>query len=205
MILTKLNEYMNKGRVLFPMYHGSRRIFDKFSQHGNDGHILSFLGFHFTPDKKTAEKFARKPEKIVYVVELTVSKTLRITESDLIRNILKWGLENGYVEQSAYNLVINRPYFSASQSSIMDAFDAPFYSKGLGLRNGGFKEFGTKYKEYLISKGFDSIEYLNEIEFDTTPNRWDYIVFSPDQIKIVEKYSTLEPYKLPYPQYQKKQ
>lgn len=187
-----------KEHKIFPMYHGSRRIFDKFDQHGNDGHILSFLGFHFTPDKKTAERFARKPEKMVYIVELTVKKTLRIKESDLIKSILKWGVENGYVNQNTYNFAISKPYFSINNYSIMDMFDKPSWFSGLGGRNGSFKEFASRYKEYLISKGFDSIEYLNEIEFNETPDRWDYIVFGFSQIKIVDKYSTKEEYLTPW-------
>ena len=173
------------------MYHGSKKIFNTFKEHGNDGHILSYLGFHFTSNKNTAEKFARRPEKMVYVVEITVNKTLKIKESELVLDILKWGVKNKYVDPYTYELCLKKPYFSFYKPSIMDLFDKPYYFKKLGSKNGSFEEFSKNYKKYLIRKGYDSIEYLNEIEFDEYPDRYDWIVFSNEQIKIIDTYSLL--------------
>ena len=167
-------------KKLFPLYHGSRRTFDEFIKNGDDGHFLSFLGFHFTDDKKIAEIFARRPDRVVYIVQLTIENSLRIKESDLVKNIMKWGGENGYVTQEILDVVRNRPYFSVNEDSISDILEEHELK---------IEEISKGYKKYLIQQGYDSIEYLNEIEFDSMPNRWDWIIFNNIQIKIIDFYT----------------
>lgn len=166
-------------KKMFPLYHGSRRIFEEFIENGDDGHFLSFLGFHFTKDQKTAEIFARRPERVVYIVQTTVENPLKIKESDLVKNIMEWGGENGYVTQEILDIVRNRPYFSVNEDSISDILEEHELN---------IEKISKGYKEHLIQQGYDSIEYLNEIEFDEIPNRWDWIVFNSSQIEIIESY-----------------
>ena len=52
------------------------------------------------------------------------------------------------------------------------------------------KKLSLEYKKYLISQGYDSIEYLNEVEW-SDEKRYDWIVFSNEQIKIIDTYSLL--------------
>lgn len=188
-----LNENVNKKKIL---YHGSRYLFNKFSDEklGSDEHLLSYMGYHFTPDKKTAKIFARKPEHAIYTVEIIFNKTLKIKESDLVRNILRWGYDNKYFSLPTKSYVIDwippwlrsiddllsLPYHNHHKQSIMDEL---VDDKLLSIPH---KKLALGYKKYLMKQGYDSIKYLNEIEFDGfEPVRYDWIVFHPKQIKII--------------------
>lgn len=49
------------------------------------------------------------------------------------------------------------------------------------------KKLALGYKQYLISEGYDSIKYLNEIEWKID-KRYDWIVFKNNQVKIINIY-----------------
>ena len=168
------------------LYHGSRHLFNKFNQNelGKDKHLLSYLGYHFTPNKGVANKFAKRPDKVIYEVEITVNNTLKINEGDLVRNMLKWGDETGLLNIKTEELdeLLKLPYhtISMNEDSIVDEM--------LDNNIVENKTLAFYYKSYLKIEGYDSIEYLNEIEFE----EWDWIVFNNDQIKIIETHSMIK-------------
>ena len=49
------------------------------------------------------------------------------------------------------------------------------------------KKLALGYKQHLIEQGYDSIQYMNEIEW-AGDRRWDWIVFDDNQIKIINIY-----------------
>jgi hypothetical protein len=172
-------KYVN---ILKPMYHGSRYIFDKFNltSIGKDNHPLSYLGHHFTKIKSVAAKFAKRPEKNIYTVELYVNKTLKITESDLVGDILSYGYNNKYITLNDLNYILSLPYTGKfGENSFLSALNDD------ELDNIPFKKICTEYKKKLIEQNYDSIEYLNEVEvYDS--KRYDWIVFNSNQIKILK-------------------
>jgi len=181
--------FESKGKNIGPLYHGSGSIFKKFSDEelgGNskDPHILNYLGFHFTPDFKMAERlFASAPNFVVYNVEITINKTLKIIEGDLVREMLKWGAENNYFDTKKVNLeqLLNLRYDSETGQSI----NTCLWTDRNRLIDK--KKLALGYKQHLIELGYDSIKYLNEIEWKMD-KRYDWIVFKNNQVKIINIY-----------------
>jgi len=178
-------QIFEKNESIPHLYHGSRHLFNKFNQNelGKDNHLLSYLGYHFTPNKDVANKFAKKPDKVIYEVEITVNKTLKINEGDLVRNMLKWGDETGLLNIKTEELdeLLKLPYhtISMNEDSIVDEM--------LDNNIVENKTLSFYYKSYLKMEGYDSIEYLNEIEYyGDKPDRYDWIVFDSNQIKIID-------------------
>ena len=188
-MIVQFKLFESKGKVIGPLYHGSGSIFKKFSDEelgGNskDPHILNYLGFHFTPDFKMADRlFASPPNFVVYTVEITINKTLKIIEGNLIREMLKWGGENDYFDTKKVNLeqLLNLRYDSDTGQSI----NTCLWTDRNNLINK--KKLALGYKQYLISEGYDSIKYLNEIEWKID-KRYDWIVFKNNQVKIINIY-----------------
>jgi len=179
--------FEKKGNVVGPLYHGSRYLFDTFRHHklGSDKHPLSYLGYHFTPDEKIARKFSKDPDFALYEVEITVNKVLKIKESNLVKSIIKYGYEHGhrYLNRiNDINYILKLPYMSFGEDSINGLlFDDDIWDSS------EVKRISKEYKNYLIQLGYDSIKYLNEVEYHSTPDRYDWIVFNSKQIKIIKK------------------
>lgn len=172
------------NQTIKPLYHGSRYSFTNFklTSIGKDKHPLSYLGHHFTFDKSIAKKFAKKPDYVIYEVELFINKTLKITESELVKRIVDMGYDYGYIDIYDKEYIFSLPY--TSDSFGVDSFTTELYDNILD--HIPFKKISYEYKKYLISQGYDSIEYLNEIETGNY-ERYDWIVFNMNQIKIIDK------------------
>ena len=176
-------------KIVGPLYHGSRYSFDNFKQdvEESDGHLISYLGNHFTPSIKIARRFARKPDFMLYTVEINVNSTLKITEGNLVREMLKWGYKKKYFDYKEKDIkeLISLPYTSISGigNSITDEL----------LDNDIVRKFtphfmlAENYKKDILEKKYDSIQYLNEIETDELSTRYDWIIFDPKNIKILNK------------------
>jgi hypothetical protein len=112
--------------------------------------------------------------------------------------MLKRGHENGIVDDKLYvrtamglkeydfNIMINAPYWSLTK------FDRDYYSVSLNdflLEDKKIdkKKLSLGYKQHLMKNGYDSINYMNEIEWPLE-RRWDWIVFDDKQIKILDVY-----------------
>ena len=123
-MITDFKIFEKKGNNVGPLYHGSRYLFDVFKHHrlGKDQHPLSYLGYHFTPDAVIARKFSKGPNFAFYEVEIIVNKTLKIKESDLVKNIIKFGCDRGYIicSENGLEFVLKLPYLSFDSDSIMD-------------------------------------------------------------------------------------
>jgi len=197
----KIFESLN---TIGPLYHGSKYLFDEFSHEkiGQDDHLLSYLGSHFTPDKKIAFEIANRSIKalnrIIYTVDITVNKTLEITEGDLVKDILKWGYDKQYFKyrrngkELDIKWLLKLPYANPNKLCIMDELiDEEAVTKDIS-----HKDLSHLYKRHLVEQGYDSIKYLNEIEFEYydkkinrskyPPTRYDWIVFNTNQIKIID-------------------
>ena len=181
-MITQFKIFENKDNIIEPLYHGSGKVFSKFSNKklGVDNHILSYLGFHFTPNKNLAEVFAKEPEYVTYTVKIKVNKTLKIIEGNLVRNMLSWCGENNYFDTKKVNLeqLLNLRYDSDTGQSI----NTCLWTDRNTLINK--KKLALGYKKHLIQQGYDSIEYLNEIEW-SSDKRYDWIVFNNNQVEII--------------------
>ena len=189
-------------KTVGPLYHGSGFIFDKFldeklGREKKQGHPMDFLGFHFTPDFNMADKlFTRVPHFVVYTVEIKVENTLKIKESELIKNMLKWGGQNGYIDEKVYvywgyredlSYLLMFPYYNLTPTE-RDTFKFSLNDFLLQDEKINKKKLSLAYKKYLIKQGYDSIQYMNEIEW-SNDRRWDWIVFNDNQIKIINIYN----------------
>lgn len=180
----------NLENTVGPLYHGSGHVFNKFSmdelgKKNIDDHILDYLGFHFTPDVKLAERvFAKKPDFVVYTVEIKTNKTLKIIEGNLVRDMLQWGGDNNYFDTNKVNLkqLLDLRYESDNGQSI----NTCLWTDRNRIINK--KKLALGYKKHLIEQGYDSIQYLNEIEW-VNDRRYDWIVFHSNQIKIINIYN----------------
>jgi len=168
-----------------PLFHGGSTKFElfDFNKLGKDGHLLSFLGCHFSEDEIVAERFMNPPDYVIYEVELKVNKPLIIKEGDLVRNMLKFGVENNIINKYIFNRqnrifdeILKLPYYEISQETISH--------KLLYLKSEDSKKISLSYKDYLIKQGYDSIKYENEIELPEI-DRFDWIAFNENQIKII--------------------
>lgn len=195
-MITKFDRYINEsvGKKIGPLYHGSDTLFDKFEfrKLGKDNHPLSYLGYHFTPDINLAiGHFAKSPDFAVYEVEINVKSPLIEKESELVKAIIEFGYDNGFIDYNP-RYVLSLPYFSVGDNSIMDSLIEGELSE-IPL-----KKIVSAYKKYLINEGYDSIQYLNEVEvydsdYGVNP-RYDWIVFNSNQIKIINSYNALKDY-----------
>lgn len=184
-MITEFKIFENVDKWIGPLYHGSRTKFDKFEHKnlGQDDHPLSYLGFHFTPSLEMAKRFARAPKYMIYTVEIKVNKTLKIKESKLMKDMLRWGFDNKYFYLKNIEDFLNQPYFSEQDRSIMDELN----DFGTISDQVSHERLALGYKKVLISKGYDSIQYLNEVEFfEPVPKRYDWIVFDSENIKIID-------------------
>lgn len=172
----------NVENTIGPLFHGSKHKFDifDFEKLGKDGHLLSFLGVHFSEDEIVAESFMGSPDFMVYDVELKIKKTLTITESDLVKDMIKFGVNKNIINPSefleGYPYVLTLPYYDGDLTLSHQLQFLPYEQ---------VKKTSLLYKDYLIKQGYDSIKYKNEIEMPEI-ERWDWIVFYKEQIKVLE-------------------
>lgn len=207
-MITQFKIFENKGEWIEPLYHGGGVLFDKFSleklsEKENKSqyyHILNYLGFHFTPDKNMALRlFSKEPDFVVYTVKVKVNKTLKMKESDVVRDMLKWGHENGIVGDKLYvktvmgiekeydfKILVNSPYWSLTRHD-REYYPISLNSFLLEDKKIDKKKLALGYKQHLIDEGYDSINYMNEIEW-AQDRRWDWIIFNDNQVKIINIY-----------------
>ena len=187
-MITQFYIFENKGNTIGPLYHGSDSVFNEFSSEklGDDNHLLSYLGCHFTPNFDMAQRlFARKPNPTVYTVEITVVNPLKITENRLVRNMIKWGYDNDYFDKKKIDM-------SFVENSLYDSPNGGDLNTALWCDNGpnqiiNKRKLSLGYKNnFLIPQGYDSIEYLNEIEW-VRDKRYDWIVFNNNRVKIINR------------------
>jgi len=183
------NNFINEklGRKIYPLYHGSGTLFDNFSPKtlGEDQHILSYLGYHFTPDYELADRlFTKPPNYVVYTIELKINKTLKIIEGDLVRDMLIWGSNNNFFDSSKVDVtrLTKMKYYSSGDDGTIST--CLWVDKNRIINK---KKLALGYKKHLIKEGYDSIQYLNEIEW-ASDKRYDWIVFNSKQIKIINIY-----------------
>ena len=187
--LLRYKEFINESKInkVGPVFHGSCHKFDifDFDKLGKDGHMMSFLGVHFSESEDVAEIFMGSPDYIFYEVELNVRNPLITKEGDLMRKMFKFGIDNGTINPTE---IFTRPE--------SELFSIPYYSKNDLCLNDllmrGLMKYSKKislnYKKHLIKQGYDSIKYKNELEKPEI-NRWDWIAFEPEQIKILHTWN----------------
>ena len=186
-IMLNFNNFINESKfnVIKDLYHGSGEIFNKFLSKslGEDEHLLSYLGFHFTPNFKLAERlFTKLPDFVVYTVEIKVKNTLKIIETKLVLDMLQYAYDNKLINQDIDIIAIKKlPYFNKHLNNDLLNW---LYKNPEKINK---KKLSLEYKKYLISQGYDSIEYLNEVEW-SDEKRYDWIVFNTNQIKIINIY-----------------
>jgi hypothetical protein len=179
--LLSYNSFINESKIYeHPLFHGSGRKFDifDFNRLGQDGHLLSFLGIHFTENDTVAERFTNPPDYIIYEIELKYNKFLKIKEGNLVKEMLKFGLEKKIIDLSIFpsKNIFDLPYFGTKNCLMNQLFN---------LTDGKAKEISLEYKNHLMNQGYDCIKYINEIESPDI-KRFDWIIFKSEQIKVLK-------------------
>ncbi len=148
----------------------------------NSKDLLSYIGFHFTPSFEMAERVMSGNNGSVTKAYLHIKNPLVITESQLVKDMLAYGYKKGFVDTRKVNLekLYALPYFSSFGASIANelAIEA---NRSSGKVLVEFKKLSESYLSHLMSKGYDGIKYLNEIEWHWE-KRYDFIAFEPWQV-----------------------
>ncbi len=189
-------EIIEKSQKVSPLYHGTCIPFKRFEKQflgSITGDIPSHFGYHFTPSKELSEQlFANEPYKDsyedcrVFVVGIKVKKTLRTTESTLVKKVLSWGVEQKIITERPEELlkVLQLPYYDpkgTKQETIFNTLNSDKWeNNGKPIIN--YEILTIRYlNEVLRPMGIDSIHYMNEIE-RASEQRYDWIVFDESQI-----------------------
>jgi len=187
-------EVIEKEQEITPLYHGTCIPFERFDKQflgSISGDIPSHLGYHFTPNENLAKQiFANEPHKDsfencrAYEVGIKVTKTLKTSESALVKDILRWGIEQNIIinKQEKLLQLLQHPYYSSDEKvSIVGTLNSEEWEdKGVPYIN--YEILAIRYlNEVLRHQGFDSIQYINEIEW-ASENRYDWIIFDEAQI-----------------------
>jgi hypothetical protein len=165
-------------------YHGSKKWFEDFDFKklglNTDNDYLSNLGFHFTKSKRIAKIFTNPSEGgQILTVYLHLNKTLKLTEHQLVLGIVKYGIAKGYDYGYDYEYLKNLPYYNPeAEDSLYDNLENMPQNSNIIVRN--FK------KNILLRNGYDSIEYMNQIETKDTGDekRYDFIALKPEVIEV---------------------
>lgn len=173
------------------VYHGTTSKFKSFNKKklGNkDNNIMSFLGFHFTPDYNMADRLFRKSANDeILECYLSIKNPFVCKESDAVKEALKLGYEKGYIdiESNNFDKLLNMEYFNNQDGGLANILAIDGYHAQRGWEHQfDLKAIGLNYLKYLKSQGYDGIKYLNEIEW-AQDERYDWIAFEPNQIKSV--------------------
>ena len=175
------------------VFHGSQKWFQEFDFKKlglyTSHDFLSNLGFHFTENKIVAEEFSKdrlssKNYGQILTVHLHLDKTLKLTEHQLVLGIVKFGMEEGYDFgkgiKVSYNKLSKMKYYDEEkighQETLYDILRYVFSSPKKLVND--FK------KNVLLNNGYDSIEYLNQIEKIGGKKRYDFIALIPDVIEV---------------------
>ena len=178
------------------VYHGSEENFDTFdrSKLGSKSmDIMSYLGFHFTPNKEMAERLFVKANTDIMPVYLNIKNPYIAKESDLVKEALLFAKKNNKIPSSV-NLekIFKMPYFSQDGKSIINVLSddaSKIYYDETPLID--YKDITMDYLNHLKEQGYDGIKYINQIEW-ADENRYDYIAFKPEQIKSVNNQGTFD-------------
>ncbi len=207
------NIYKEGGVILTDLpqpqwYHGTCVPFkDLSTTHLGSEHpdFLSALGLHFTGDLSLAiEEFAdikkakfqyfmknkthSKTDKDfdcrAYIVKVAAHKVLKIKESDLFRDILRYGFENGMINISKgeFDNIIGRMYWAegySGQFSLYADIEKRVLKKEIDIN-----KIATLYRQDKL-KSYDAVLYLNQIE-SPKDKRWDLIVWDISKVKVID-------------------
>lgn len=189
-------EVIRKVQEITPLYHGTCVPFERFDKQflgSVSGDIPSFLGYHFTPNEDLAKLiFANEPHKDnfescrAFEVGIKVKKSLKTTESALVKDILRWGTEKEVISKKYKNPILNAikeaPYYQDTEASIYRLIFSPSWNDDDGKPYVNSEILAIRYlNEVLKPLGIDSIQYLNEIE-KPEEKRYDWIIFHESQI-----------------------
>ncbi len=178
------------------VYHGSENSFDTFDRERlgtKSFDIMSYLGFHFTPNKEMAERLFVKADTNVMPVYLKIENPYVTSESNIVKEALLFAQKNGKIPSNVkLNKILQMPYFSQQEKSIItvlsDDASKIYYGETPFI---DYKDITNDYLNYLKEQGYDGIKYINEIEW-ADEKRYDYIVFNPEQIKSVSNQGTFD-------------
>lgn len=178
------------------VYHGSEEnfnIFDREKLGAKSMDIMSYLGFHFTPNKEMAERLFVRADADIMPVYLNIQNPYITKESEIVKEALLFAKKNNKIP-SKVNLdkILKMPYFSQDGKSIINILSddaSKVYYDETPLID--YKDITMDYLEYLKDQGFDGIKYINEIEW-ADENRYDYIAFEPEQIKSINNHGTFD-------------
>ena len=176
-MIKKYLEFINESNTYqhsVNVFHGSKHKFDMFNFNnlGKDLHILSFIGPHFSESDEVSEDFAGPPDFMLYEVQLGYNKCLEIKESELVKNMYKFGFDKGYITRDKFSLDLPYRYINSKHIDKKET-----------------EKTALECKKMLIEKGYDCIKYVNEIESPEI-ERYDWIAFNPEQIKIIGSWSS---------------
>ena len=170
---------------LLKLYHGSTKDFEKFDKSkigtGATMYASSGSGFYFTDSEASAEKYSKNGYKYScylninkpFIVENKISNEADKILADFSKKIIKEHPE------------INEKTFGTYE--IFNKNDIGQRS-GTAILSNVVTEYGEEFTDYLKSKGYDGIK-SSVTDYNNTGEQYNYVVFEPKQIKILNKRS----------------
>ena len=169
-------------------YHGTLHKFDVFKPSVRD------IGFHFGSLEQAKSRVAfYNPVNIKhYIMQVELNcKSPLILYDDIFTGVPYTFLQKLYSEETVSSL--GAPIFNDEDYDIlMGKWESDFEESDYWYTNHDYN-FYRDVENILISKGFDSIYYLNTHEGELTPNSYSWCVLKPEQIKIIKVEESIEP------------
>lgn len=170
------------------VYHGSHNWFQKFDPRKlafNTKDYLAMLGFHFTTDRKVAEFFTKtypKNRGQILTVYLHMKKTLKLTEHELVLGITKYLMEKGHDFGFNFDDLSSKEYYNKESDLTLYSHLQNFFSYD---EDDEIRKDVNDFKKILLRNGYDSIEYLNQIEVRRkNSSRYDFIALKLDIVEV---------------------
>lgn len=169
-------------------YHWTLSQFNNFDEKflwNNIWDLLSFLGFHFTPSFRMAENLFAYSYEVwkqwtVLEIEYDVINKITITETELVKDIIKFWYQELLITKYMYNKLIKLPYIWNWWDNIVSCL----YKYGK-LNKIDIKQLTKKYKKVLLKLWIDTIEYRNDVEWGDE-ERYDYILLNTKLIYVIQ-------------------
>lgn len=174
------------------LYHGTKTDFERFDDgrlgSGTSADVMSMFGHHFTEDRRKAGKFAGE-HGVVKEVRIKAQKPYVGDEADITRAALKAAIENRIFDSDFTNRRVRNIleiYNDRGDKDDLHGKATRFLTGGDYIDDSLSKEevraIVDHFRDNLMSQGYDSIKYRNQVEHSRFDHQLDVIAFSGKQV-----------------------